>query len=231
MTVSSGDHAVVLTVTSYRESDQLARIFTLTHGIIPVIARGAKVSRKRFSGAVEPCALLSASIQIRPSGISTLHDAVRIGHGMRLRSSPECFALACYFCELVLSFLPEHLPNRRLFRLLWHLLDHLGGETELHLPSLKCFAEINLLNITGYRPHMESLSLPDEVRRKLLFSLSTSRVGSVRFLPEEIEVTAPFLESEISRHLDRPLRTREFLALFAETVLAKPAPHGIIEDD
>lgn len=214
MTGSSGEHAIVLTITSFRESDLIARIFTLTHGIIPVIARGAKQSRKRFAGALEPCALLSASILLRPTGISILQDVGRIGQGMRLRSSPECFALASYFCELALSFLPEHLPNRRLFRLLWHLLDHLGGETELHLPSLKCFAEINLLNVTGYRPHMESLSLPDEVRRKLALSLSTSRIDSVRFLPEELAVTSSFLESEISRHLERPLKTREFLALF-----------------
>lgn len=213
MAEESGTHAIVLSVSPLRESDLLVRLFTLPHGIVPAVARGAKRSMRRFAGVLEPCALLTTSLSISDTGLSTLREGVRTAHGVGLRSRIDRFVLASYFCELVISLLPEHLPNRRLFRLLWHLIDHLEREEPLHLPSLRCFGEINLLKVTGYLPPLNDPSLTEPVREKLLACISTSRLTAVTFTPEELAILSPFLEREITSHLDRPLRCREFLSI------------------
>ncbi|GAB4294589.1 MAG: hypothetical protein Fur0034_02500 [Desulfuromonadia bacterium] len=210
----SSDHAIVLSVSPFRESDLLARIFTLTHGVIPAVARGGRRSLRRFAGVVESCALLTISLSIRPNGLSTLLEARRNGHGIGLRTHLDRFTIASYFCELTLSFLPEHLPNRRLFRLLWHLVDHLGEGEEVDLPSLKCFGEINLLKVTGYLPTLGELPLPEEIRQKLMGCLATSRLTAITFSPAESAIASTLLQREIATHLERPIRSLESLSIF-----------------
>lgn len=198
---------IVLSVTPLRESDLVTRIFTLSHGIVPAVARGARRSRRRLAGVVEPFALIDGSLTIPADGLSTLTEARRLDAGLLLRCSPERFVTASHFCELVLRFLPERLPNRRLFRLLWYLLDHLGSHEDLDLGSVRCFAEINLLNILGYLPRLGEAPIPETVRHKLEASLATSRISAIRFDPGETASASAYLEREILRHLGRPLES------------------------
>lgn len=145
--------AIVLGVMDYGEADRIATLFTREHGKVRALARNARSSRRRFGGALEPFARLQVRIGLRDDRLSTLHDADIVTLHPAIRRDLATMALAGYACELCDRFLPDHLATPRLFRLLAACLEHLESAPYDH--SDRCFFEINLLNILGYRPSVD----------------------------------------------------------------------------
>ncbi len=56
------DYGVILRTLNYGELDKLVYIFLQNHGIVKAIAYGAKKSKKRFGGNLEPYNLLFFNI-------------------------------------------------------------------------------------------------------------------------------------------------------------------------
>jgi DNA repair protein RecO (recombination protein O) len=90
----------------------------------------------------------------KKEGLSNLGEADIVTIYPGIRSDFAAIAHASYACELVAAFMPEHHPNQRLYRLLTAYLARLDGGTAE--PSDRHFFEMNLLNILGYRPPLES---------------------------------------------------------------------------
>ena len=147
------DEAVVIGLMDYRETDRIVSFFSREHGKINGIARGARKSVKRFGGALELFARLSVQflpgeslVTIREVDIRTIYP--------QIRATLAGIAHAGYAAELVAALAPERYGNRRVFRLLTAYLEHL--DLTPATPSDRHFFEINLLNILGYRPPLES---------------------------------------------------------------------------
>jgi DNA repair protein RecO (recombination protein O) len=206
------------------------------------LARGARSSRKRFGGALELFAGLQVSF-VPKEGLSLLRetDIVTIYPG--IRSTFTAIAHAGYAAELVAAFMPEHLPNQRLFRLFTAYLEHLdSGRAE---QSDRHFFEMNLLNILGYRPPLESCpgcgkllaecgcrwsgadcycpactadwkasTLGAAAVSLLQQSLKTGRFGLIRFPERDRLETESFLDAFIAANLPRPLKSLAFLRLY-----------------
>jgi len=150
---SISDEAIVIGLMDFRETDRIVSLFTKEHGRMSGLARGARRSVKRFGGSLELFARLSVNFAQGESLVSIRDvDAVTIYPG--IRSSFEGIAHAGYACELVSLLAPERLANGRLFRLLTAYLDHLDNSPAT--ASGRHFFEINLLNILGYRPPLDS---------------------------------------------------------------------------
>jgi DNA repair protein RecO (recombination protein O) len=209
------DQAIVISGRDYRESDRLLRLFTLEHGPLTALARGAKRSSKRFGGALEPFSRLEAELSIRDQGLSIIHSANTIMTIQTLFRDLDRFAQAAYACELADRFLPEHLPNPRLFRLLATYLEQLGAEAVLPLPALRRFFEINLLNILGYRPDLRTQVatnlLSPATADTLSHCLATGRFSAIIFTDEALAEAGRMLDLALASHLDRPLKSLEFL--------------------
>jgi DNA repair protein RecO (recombination protein O) len=147
------DEAVIIGLMDYRENDRIVTLFTRDHGRLSGLARGAKRSVRRFGGALELFSRLT--IRFAPAdGLVTLDDVDLVTVFPTIRSTLEGIAHAGYACELVGALSPERQANQRLFRLLTAYLEHLDrfpvNRADRH------FFEINLLNILGYRPPLES---------------------------------------------------------------------------
>jgi len=147
------DDALIIGLMDYRESDRIVTFFSRDHGRISGVARGARRSVKRFGGALELFSRLT--LNFTPTdGLVTVHDADPVTIYPKIRATLEGIAHAGYACELVAAMAPERLANQRLYRLLAAYLDRLDS-----FPvncSDRHFFEINLLNILGYRPPVES---------------------------------------------------------------------------
>lgn len=201
--------AIVLSTLDYGESDRIVSLFSLELGRIKAFAKAARASRKRFAGSLEPGNRLELTLQLRHDGLSRLElvEATRSHPG--LRSSLESLSLALYGCELVEALTPEGHPLPRLYRLLTALLNHLDqGRATL---ADRRFFEINLLNILGYRPPLESDAL-----RPLQNCLRTGKFGLVSFEDDELALAGRLLDRAISSHTTRPLHTLAFLQDVAE---------------
>jgi DNA repair protein RecO (recombination protein O) len=209
------DQAIIISGRDYRESDRLLRVFTLDHGPLTALARGAKRSLKRFCGTLEPCSRVQVEVTVPNAGLAIVHSAEIIASQPALRHDLDRFAHASYACELADRFLPEHLPNPRLYRLLATYLEHLGNDGASPLPSgRRCF-EMNLLNILGYRPDLSTQTatglLAAATAAVLARCLTTGRFDTIRFTAAELAEAGPLLDRTLASHLDRPLRSLEFL--------------------
>lgn len=149
------DQAIILAAMDYRDADRIVTLFCRDHGKLSALARGGRRSRKRFGGALELFARLNITLTLKDS-LSALGDCDILTVHPRIRADFTCIAHASYACELTSTLLPENLPNQRLFRLLAAYLDHLDNGAAK--PADRHFFEMNLLNILGYRPPVESCS-------------------------------------------------------------------------
>jgi DNA repair protein RecO (recombination protein O) len=231
--------AVVLGMMDYRESDKIVTIFTLEHGKLKGLARGAKRSVRRFGGALELFARLRVELGMK-EGLAQLHSADIETIFPGIRADLGKIGHAGYACELTDALMPEGLPNPRLFRLLTaylEQLDHFPAD-----PSDRRFFELNLLNILGYRPELDHCSacgaelvgrgwlgnaadagllcercgtrgrpLAAATIALLRRALLTGRFGVLRFSPAELDEAALLLDSAIDSHLQRPLHALSFL--------------------
>ena len=197
-------HAIVLSALGYGESDRIISLFTLEQGRIRAFAKAARASRKRFGGSLEPGNRLEVLLQVKEQGLSRLERVEKTVCHPGLRTNLEALALSLYGCELVEALTPEGQPLPRLYRLLATLLDHLeqGTATETD----RRFFEINLLNILGYRPPLET----DELH-PLRNCLRTGTFGLVSFSEQELAATGRLLDRSISNHTTRPLQSLSFL--------------------
>jgi DNA repair protein RecO (recombination protein O) len=230
--------AFVLSTLDYGDSDRIVSLFSLEHGRVTAFARGAKKSRKRFGAALETFARIEAQVRVK-QGLSGIQQAEIQNIYPRIRSDLAGIAHALYACELLETMTPEGHPLPRLYRLLATYLDRL--ETESALESDRRFFEINLLNILGYRPSLESCARCDSPydhsgallqengelicrscttsgwplstasMRALLACLGTGRFGLIA-LPHEIQAEiGTLLDQALAAHAGRRLKSLEFL--------------------
>ena len=229
--------AIVLAVSDYREADRLVTLFTLEHGKVKGVARGAKRSVRRFGGALEPFARLSVQLALT-GGLSRLDSADVTTLHRRIREDLLKIGYAGYACEAADLLLPEGLPNPRLYRLLCAWLERLDSSPAE--PSDRRFFEINLLNILGYRPHLDGCAacggglgaaahagshgeilcsrcgrggrpVSAETLQLLARCLCTGRFGAVTFTPAELDEAGAILDTAVAAHVSRPLRSLTFL--------------------
>jgi DNA repair protein RecO (recombination protein O) len=230
--------AFVLTSIDYGDSDRIVSLFSLEHGRVKAFARGARKSRKRFGPALEPFARIHVQARIK-EGLSSLQQADIISIYPAIRGDLERIAHALYACELVDVITPEGHPIPRLYRLLAAYLDRL--ETETAVEADRRFFEINLLNILGYRPSLETCTRCDSpfgnvgawlqdsgeavcrfccaggkplssvTLKTLSACLKTGQFGQIPFSTEVLHQAGDLLSEAIAAHSGRRLKSLEFL--------------------
>lgn len=237
---SCGCEAIVLGVTDYREADRIVTFFSLEHGKLKGVARGAKRSVRRFGGALELFARLKLQVGLH-DGLCQIHGADILTIYPHIREELSNIGHASYACELTDHLLPEAMGNPRLFRLLTAYLEYL--DLAPASPSDRRFFEVNLLNILGYRPLLTrcvacGTDLAGTRGRWRIASaggilcgqcgrgesavslptvelldraMRTGRFGEVRFAPTQIAEAGNLLDAAIASHLSRPLRSLSFL--------------------
>lgn len=163
--------AVILNSLDYGESDRILTFFTLGHGKISGIAKGARRSRKRFVGNIEPASEINlVFFHNGKSDLVRVEDASLIEAYAALKSDIDRLSEACYLLELVSEMTREgqHMPQ--VYGLLTGFLKMLeegSGST-----VLRCF-EIRLLSVLGYLPHLEGCVVckgPFAPEERLFFS-------------------------------------------------------------
>jgi DNA repair protein RecO (recombination protein O) len=230
--------AFVLSTLDYGDSDRIVSLFSLEHGRIKGFARGARKSRKRFGAALESFARIEAQVRVK-EGLSGLTQADIVTIYPGIRRDLASIAHALYVCELVDMLTPEGHPLPRLYRLLTAYLDRL--ESDAAAEGDRRFFEINLLNILGYRPALETCSrcdtpfggeeaflgagceiscrrcgsggrqLTSATLRTLLSCLSTARFGLIAFSEETLSQAGGLLDEALAAHAGKRLRSLEFL--------------------
>lgn len=111
--------AVVLRTVDYSESSLIVTLFTRKHGVIAVIAKGAKRPKSKFSALMVPGQVLEVVVYIKSTrSVQTLSEASYMLKLDQLRIDLEKLALATTTLELINQVLHENEVNDILFAFL-----------------------------------------------------------------------------------------------------------------
>ncbi|HSF31266.1 MAG TPA: DNA repair protein RecO [Candidatus Tectomicrobia bacterium] len=138
------------------ESDRLVTCFTLEHGKIAGVAKGAGKLRSRFGSSLQSLSL----IRLMLFGKET-RSLYRIDHTdiltsfQVIRDDWEKLRPALYAIDLVDALLADADPQPQVFTLLERLLTSVSAGDPARLDLWLRFFEARLLTLVGYRPLLE----------------------------------------------------------------------------
>lgn len=143
---------VVLGSIDYGESDRILTFYTLEQGKLKGIAKGARRSKKRFVGNLDPLSHINIMyFQSDKSELVRVEDASLIDAFTPLKADIERLSDACYILELTSEMTREGQVLPAAYHSLvafLKLLEAGGG------PEVLRFFEIKLLSQAGYLPHL-----------------------------------------------------------------------------
>jgi len=146
--------ALVLRTRPYGESDRIVTLITEQHGKVTGIAKGAKNSRRRFAGSLEPFVLIRAVFRQRTT--SDLVFLLRCELQGTLRAFTrdlDCFAAGSYVLELTDRMVFGRESGHEVYRLGLDALTLLDAGAPAD-PVLRAF-ELHLLAASGYAPALD----------------------------------------------------------------------------
>lgn len=145
---------VVLRAVDYGESDRVVTLLTAERGKVSAFARGARASRRRFGGALEPFTLLSAEARERAGSDLLGLDSVSVlrGHGA-IRGDLGRIACAGYAAELARELVRDHERHEELLAMLVAYLAALDAGPA-RPAALRAF-ELGALRAAGLMPRLD----------------------------------------------------------------------------
>ena len=142
---------VVLRTVDYGESDRVVSLLTAERGKVAAFARKARVSRRRFGGALEPFTLLRVEARERRGAELLSLDSVSVVRGFGgIRGDLARIACAGYACDLARELVRDSEPHPELLAL---LVDYLGrlDQGPARPTSLRAY-ELGALRAAGLMP-------------------------------------------------------------------------------
>lgn len=145
--------AVVLNSIDYGESDRILSFFTERYGKVTGIAKGARRSRKRFVGNLEPaCRVRLAFVASGRSRMVRVEEAKLLHGASVLKSDVEGLGAACYLLELTSEMTREGLVMPGIYRLLAGTLALLDGGADVE--TITRSFEVRMLSEAGFMPRL-----------------------------------------------------------------------------
>jgi DNA repair protein RecO (recombination protein O) len=147
--------AIVLGTVDYGETDRVVTLLTEERGKLSAFARGARVSRKRFGGALEPFTLLHAELKERRGSDLLFLETVSVERGFgAVRTELARIACASYACELARELIRDSEQHADLFDLLARYLGRLdAGPAQ---PTALRAYELAALRAAGLMPMLDA---------------------------------------------------------------------------
>ncbi len=174
---------MILRSADYRDADRVLTLFTYEHGKVSAIARGARASKRRFAGVLEPYAVIRVELESTRTDLMTLKRAelVRIFPGILADLAKMDVAGAAL--GLLREAHPARAPDAQIFlhTLQFLTVIDLAGDPERAI--LLGFA-LRVLALSGLSPRLDACGRSDEpvpAGRSAYFDPSVGAVVARRF--------------------------------------------------
>src|SRR5512138_3848917 len=147
--------AIVLRTVDTGESDRVVTLLSRERGKVAAFARGARASRRRFGGSLEPFTLLAAEVRERSgSELLGLDSVTPLDAFGGIRGDLARIACAGYAAELARELVRDHEPHDDLFDLLAAYLASLDAGPA-RPAALRAF-ELGALRAAGLSPRLDA---------------------------------------------------------------------------
>lgn len=146
---------IVLRTVDTGEADRVVTLLTRERGKVAAYARGARASRRRFGGSLEPFTLVTAEVRERTaSELLGLESVAPIEAFGGIRGDLARIACAAYAAELSRELVRDHEPHEDLFDLLAAYLRAL--DTGPATPTALRAFELGALRAAGLSPRLDA---------------------------------------------------------------------------
>src|SRR5581483_1347923 len=153
--------AVVLRSLRFGEADRILHVYTADRGRMGAIAKGARKTKSRFGGRLEPLSHVELVLHLGSGELATVTGAALVGSHAPAREHPYRLSVGLVGAEAMLRLFPEQERSDRAFTALTRFLDLLdelpareGARPELD--PLGLAFQLKLLWVAGYLPHLGS---------------------------------------------------------------------------
>lgn len=148
--------AIILRCVDFGESDRILHLLVPESGRLPVIAKGARRSVRRFPGSLDLFNHVRVQVeQRRSTGLARLDQAALLEPFTALREGSSRFALGCYLLELLDRMAPEGGVRHDMRRLFEFGLGALAAlSTRTPDARLRALFELRALEALGLRPEL-----------------------------------------------------------------------------
>jgi DNA repair protein RecO (recombination protein O) len=153
--------AVVLRSLRFGEADRILHVYTLEQGRMGAIAKGARKTKSRFGGRLEPLSHVELLLHVGSGELATVTGASLVRSHAAAREHPYRLGVGLIGAEAMLRLFPEQERSDRAFAALTRfldLLDELPGRegARPELDPLGIAFQLKLLWVAGYLPHLGS---------------------------------------------------------------------------
>jgi DNA repair protein RecO (recombination protein O) len=144
--------AIMLRRVNYGDYDLICTFFSLDKGKIPLIAKSAKKSKKRFAGVLEPYCVLDIVYKGGTKrGLPVLREASVSQSFPTIRTSITKTAYAAFMAELINAHMEEQAARTSVFNLYRYALETLDKET-MQEEAASIFFQMRFMALCGFRP-------------------------------------------------------------------------------
>ena len=143
--------AVIITHKDFGEADRLIRLFSLEHGKLSAIAKGARKIRSRKAAHIEPFTYTSLVLAKGQSFWIITQADTKAGYP-NIREDLRKTAKAAYILELADHLTGDEQPEPAIFHLITETLQRIDSVQDPFNAILNF--EFRLLDFTGFRPDL-----------------------------------------------------------------------------
>ncbi len=153
--VLSRTEGIVLRTQKYGEADLIVTYLTSDKGIINAFAKSSRKTKSRFGSSLEPLTHANISLWGKEQSMPKITQSDIINSFQQLRESYDDYINLSKLAEIIISLIPEAIPNKRVFTFFLSILELIRSSGEKSKCSLFLIAQIRLLAITGYAPGLK----------------------------------------------------------------------------
>ncbi|MCL4418261.1 MAG: DNA repair protein RecO [Actinobacteria bacterium] len=153
--------SIVLKSCKLGEADKIVRLFSIEHGIINAVAKGACNFKSKFSGRLELYNVIDSEIS-RGRNLDVISQAEIIEIFQNISSDFFKFNIAQIISEIILKTQSEGSSSVSIFRLVYVVLKEINRcafNDSTTLKKILAFFIAKLLKIMGYVPLFETCSI------------------------------------------------------------------------
>jgi DNA repair protein RecO (recombination protein O) len=153
--------ALLLRAVDYRDSDRILTLFTAERGKLSAIARGAKSSRRRFPGALEPYTLIRVELETAKGELFALKRAEIVRVFPAVLSDLARMEVAASALMLLREAHAVHVPDAQAFVSALQFLTLLDHEPDPTRAALLAYA-MRVLALAGLAPRLATCGRSEE---------------------------------------------------------------------
>jgi DNA repair protein RecO (recombination protein O) len=144
--------SLVLKSYNLAEADKIVVLLTRDHGVVRGVAKGVKRLKSRFGSGLEPFSQVNVTYFEKDAvELVSIQKAEIVQSNFTAASDPDFLQKFSFLGDLLISFMPPHDPNEKLFRMAKACVDAAVVDAT-NLAAIGLYFEIWLLRLSGYLP-------------------------------------------------------------------------------